>query len=83
MQGELAVRFSNVYDAYSYLDMDGDWNLSANEFVVGLRKLRIDTAHLRCASNKKKEQGSFTQSLGLFYSFTKSRLTLFRTSAKS
>ena len=54
-QGELAVRFSNVYDAYSFLDMDGDWNLSANELLVGLRKLRIDTAHL---SKEQTEAGT-------------------------
>ena len=43
---ELATRFDNIYDAYSFFDIDGDWNLSVNEFLVGLRRVRINTKTL-------------------------------------
>lgn len=44
LKAELSKRFGNVYEAYSFLDIDGDWNLSVNELLVGLRRLRIDTS---------------------------------------
>ena len=44
LRAELSKRFGNVYEAYSFLDIDGDWNLSINEFIIGLRRLRIDTS---------------------------------------
>jgi hypothetical protein len=43
---QLMPLFANIYDAFSFFDIDGDWNLSTTEFLVGLRKLRIDTSDL-------------------------------------
>ena len=43
---QLAMRFENIYDAYSFFDLDGDWNLTVNEFLVGLRRVFIDTKTL-------------------------------------
>lgn len=51
---ELATRFDNIYDAYSFFDIDGDWNLSVNEFLVGLRRVRINTKTLE---NELTENG--------------------------
>jgi len=34
LKDELAGRFGNIYDAYSFFDIDGDWNLTVNEFLV-------------------------------------------------
>jgi len=34
LKDELAARFGNIYDAYSFFDIDGDWNLTVNEFLV-------------------------------------------------
>ena len=51
---ELATRFDNIYDAYSFFDIDGDWNLSVNEFLVGLRRVRINTKSLE---NELTENG--------------------------
>jgi hypothetical protein len=46
LKSQLMPLFANIYDAFSFFDIDGDWNLSTTEFLVGLRKLRIDTSDL-------------------------------------
>lgn len=36
----------NFYDTFSFFDIDGEWNLNTTNFLVGLRKLYIDTSGL-------------------------------------